>query len=159
MWQREEIANSDWPRKDLKMRKLRRTCQMHEAFFCQLLKSDGHDQNTELVVWYLNSECSGDLNTHHLNTGNIWATSTEQSHLCSYDGLLKMWISLVSMGYQTDLWNFNICNILRKIFRNLSSQLQQNIFFWEFLRFSEKFVGSKVSDFCQKISQNSDFCW
>ena len=50
---------------------------------------------------------------------------------------------------------FKLClyqNNLRKISRNLSSQLHQNILSGNLSDFLKKLVGSKNSDFCQKMS-------
>ena len=58
----------------------------------------------------------------------------------------------------SELWKFSQIfkmfsyqNILRKIFRNLSSQLQQNILSENFFRFSEKIGGLKIFRF---LSEN-----
>ena len=72
--------------------------------------------------------------------------------------------SLKILSKFSDFWKFlqifKLCsyqNILREIFRNLFRQLNQNIFSGNFSDFLKKLVGSKFSNFCQKISKNSDF--
>ena len=64
----------------------------------------------------------------------------------------------------SDFWKFpqifklsSYQNFQREFFRNLSNLLHQNTLFGNFSDFLKKLVGSKFSNFCQKISQNSDF--
>ena len=57
-------------------------------------------------------------------------------------------------------WLSKVCsyqNILRKIFRNLSSQQHQNILSEKFLVFLTKLVGPKFSDFWQKFLRTQIF--